>query len=79
VHYALEFDGPCGRLLGLVVDQPFRGRGIGRRLMEWTERWLKERGVAKLTLTSGHQRKEAHDFYRHLGYADTGLRFWKNL
>jgi GNAT superfamily N-acetyltransferase len=79
LHYAVEFDGAYGRLLGLVVDEPYRGRGIGKKLLEVAEAWLRERGIAKLTLTSGHQRKEAHEFYRRLGYTETGLRFVKDL
>ncbi len=79
VHLALEYDGFYGRLLGLVVDEAYRGQGIGQKLLDQTERWLRERGVAKLTLTSGKQRTEAHKFYRRLGYAETGFRFGKSL
>ncbi|MBN2086315.1 MAG: GNAT family N-acetyltransferase [Anaerolineales bacterium] len=79
VHLAVEYDGLYGRLLGLVVDEPFRGQGIGKKLLDQTERWLRERGVSKLTLTSGKQRAEAHRFYRRLGYAESGFRFGKNL
>ena len=77
--YALEFSGPWGRLMGLVVDEPFRGQGIGRRLMEWIEGWLRDHGATRLTLTSGKQRADAHRFYRRLGYEETGLRFSKSL
>ncbi len=79
VHLALEYDGFYGRLLGLVVEEAYRGQGIGRRLLDQTEQWLQERGVNKLTLTSGKQRTEAHKFYRRLGYAETGFRFGKSL
>jgi GNAT superfamily N-acetyltransferase len=79
VHYALEFDGAYGRLLGLVVDEARRGEGIGKQLMEHTERWLREHGVNHLTLTSGKQRTQAHGFYRRLGYEETGLRFTKKF
>ena len=79
LHSALEYEGLHGRLLGLVVDEPYRGKGIGEQLMHWTERWLREHGVDKLTLTSGAQRTEAHAFYRRLGYEETGLRFGKHL
>jgi GNAT superfamily N-acetyltransferase len=79
VHLALEYDGFHGRLLGLVVDETYRGQGIGKKLLDQTERWLRERGVHKLTLTSGKQRIEAHKFYRRLGYSETGLRFGKSL
>jgi GNAT superfamily N-acetyltransferase len=77
--YALEFSGSWGRLMGLVVDEPFRGRGIGARLMERMEGWLREHGASRLTLTSGSQRADAHRFYRRLGYEQTGFRFTKRL
>jgi GNAT superfamily N-acetyltransferase len=76
---ALEFSGKYGRLTGMVVDENWRGRGIGRLLMDWIESWLIEQGARMLILTSGSQRSEAHQFYRHLGYAETGLRFAKLL
>jgi GNAT superfamily N-acetyltransferase len=79
LYYAVEFDGAHGRLLGLVVDGPFRGKGIGKRLMEQVEMWLRKRGVIRVTLTSGKQRIEAHGFYRRLGYEETCLRFGKQL
>jgi GNAT superfamily N-acetyltransferase len=53
--------------------------GIGRRLMERIEAWLRDHGATRLTLTSGKQRTEAHRFYRRLGYEETGLRFVKRL
>ena len=75
----LELDGPYGRLGGLVVDEGWRGQGIGRMLLEAVEGWLKGRGASLLLITSGKHRLEAHTFYRHLGYAETGLRFAKSL
>ena len=77
--YGLELSGRYGRLTGLVVDEKWRGRGIGRSLMDKIEGWLKEQGARALTLTSGKHRTEAHPFYEHLGYAETGLRFVKYL
>lgn len=79
LDYALEINGVCGRLTGLVVDEGYRGRGIGKRMLEWIEAWLRERGATRITLTSGNQRGEAHKFYRALGYEETGLRFAKSL
>jgi GNAT superfamily N-acetyltransferase len=75
----LELDGPYGRLGGLVVDEGWRGRGIGRLLLEAVEVWLKGCGASLLLITSGLHRTDAHGFYRHLGYAETGLRFAKKI
>ena len=75
----LELDGPYGRLGGLVVDEGWRGQGIGRMLLDAVEGWLKGRGASLLLITSGLGRAEAHRFYRHLGYEETGLRFAKKI
>ncbi len=77
--YALEYDGPYGRLTGLVVDEKWRGRGLGKLLMEKIESWVMQRGASWLILTSGVHRTNAHRFYRNLGYQETGLRFAKRL
>ena len=47
--------------------------------MRFAETWLREHGACRATLTSGNQRVEAHEFYRNLGYENTGLRFAKKL
>lgn len=75
----LELSGPYGRLTGLVVDEAWRGQGIGKGLMQAIENRLKAQGAGISLITSGLHRKEAHAFYRHLGYMQTGLRFAKRL
>ena len=77
LQYAPEYDGAYGRLPGLVVDEPFRGKGIGAHLMGWPERWLRDHGVDKLTLAGGIRRTAAHEFYKQLGCERTGFRFGK--
>jgi len=77
--YGLELTGTYGRLTGLVVDEPWRGRGIGKLLMEHLEQRLKKKGVMLLILTSGKHRTESHHFYKKLGYEETGIRFLKRL
>ena len=55
-------------ILGLVVDQEHRGRGIGRRLVEAVERWAFERGLEQMAVRSNVLRPESHPFYERLGY-----------
>ena len=74
-----EKNGVYGRLLALVVDETWRGRGVGALLVAEAERWLTERGVTSVIVNSGRQRREAHRFYRRLGYLETGVRFVKSL
>jgi len=77
--HALEFDSAYGQLTGLVVDERWRGRGLGRLLMERMEDALRDRGATIFVLTSGYRRAEAHKFYEHIGYRATGVRFAKRL
>lgn len=53
---------------GLVVDEGYRKRGIGRRLMQQAESWARERGCWALQLSSNVVRGQAHIFYEKLGY-----------
>jgi GNAT superfamily N-acetyltransferase len=53
---------------GLVVDENWRGRGVGRLLLEWAEQWVRERGVQDLVVRSNVVRERAHAFYERAGY-----------
>jgi len=72
---------PRGEVMGLIVSDARRGRGIGRRLMQAAEAWTRQQGGALLTLRSNSVRKEAHAFYERLGYGvtKTSLNFSKAL
>jgi GNAT superfamily N-acetyltransferase len=54
---------------GLVVDEGWRGLGLGRALMAEAEGWSLERGVLEVRLCSNVIREGAHRFYESLGYA----------
>jgi GNAT superfamily N-acetyltransferase len=78
VDHGVELD-TYGRITALAVDEKWRGTGVGRLLVDQAERWCRERGADRVTLTSGHHRPESHKFYKALGYEATGLRFFKRL
>ena len=73
----LHVSGSLGRITTLVVEEKFRGKGIGRQLIETAERWAWERDCTRIEVTSGAQRAQAHQFYRDLGYALEAKRFTK--
>lgn len=77
--YSLEFTGMYGRLTALVVDEKWRSREIGRRLMDRIETCLKDKGALLIVLTSSNHRAKSHRFYRNIGYEGTGIRFTKRL
>lgn len=70
--------GPIGRLSALVVDEPARGKGVGRALVAAAEKFLFARGCALIEVTSNKKRTDAHAFYERLGYTMTSLRFAKS-
>jgi GNAT superfamily N-acetyltransferase len=52
----------------VVVDQPFRGRGIGVAMMRWAIDEACAAGCTRVQLTSNVARKDAHRFYERLGF-----------
>jgi N-acetylglutamate synthase-like GNAT family acetyltransferase len=79
VSIALEYDGDAGKLSAIVVDERWRGRGVGRALVEAIEREARARGCVLLFLTTAERRADAHAFYRAVGFEETGRRFAKAL
>lgn len=55
-------------IMGIAVSSEYRGRGIGRALLEQVELWAKESGAIGVRLVSGAGRTGAHEFYRRCGY-----------
>jgi GNAT superfamily N-acetyltransferase len=53
---------------GLVVEDEYRGNGIGEMLVDAAEAWARRRGCTTLRLLSNVVRERAHEFYRRLGY-----------
>lgn len=68
-------------ILGLAVSLDYRRQGIGKALLKSAEIWVKELGISKVRLNSGGSRKEAHAFYRAMGYDNEKeqIRFMKSL
>ncbi|GAA3091600.1 GNAT family N-acetyltransferase [Streptosporangium carneum] len=50
------------------IAAPLRGRGLGRRMMEWAVERGRARGCALVQLTTDKTRKDAHRFYESLGF-----------
>jgi GNAT superfamily N-acetyltransferase len=53
---------------GLIVDEGYRGQGIGKLLMRHAEAWSSEKGCQALRLRSNIIRVIAHTFYERIGY-----------
>jgi GNAT superfamily N-acetyltransferase len=53
---------------GLVVDEQFHRKGVGRGLVGQMEKWAVQRGAAECSVRCRTTRPEAHVFYESLGY-----------
>ena len=59
---------PFAELGGLVVGEAWRGRGIGRRLIERASRWARDQSFEALRVRTRAEREDAHRFYRRIGF-----------
>lgn len=62
---------PFCEINGLVIDEQYRGKGVGKSLIEKAKQWGKEKGNDKLRVRCNVKRKETHLFYQHLGFTET--------
>ncbi|MCM3781884.1 GNAT family N-acetyltransferase [Neobacillus mesonae] len=53
------------------VDEPFRGKGLGNKVVLFWEEQMKQKGF-KMVMTSTQADEGAQHFYRKLGYQDAG-------
>jgi N-acetylglutamate synthase-like GNAT family acetyltransferase len=79
VSLSVEYDEPAAKLSAIVVDESHRRRRIGEALVAAMEAEARERGCCLIFLTTASRRADAHDFYRRLGFEETGFRFAKPL
>jgi len=79
-YSALVTDNAAG-LCGLVVDEEWRGQGIGRALLKAAEAWARERNCSAMYVRTNAVRHSAHAFHRQFGYQQvkTSLTFTKSL
>ena len=52
----------------VVTDKAFRGQGLGRKIMEKAIDFARQNNCYKVILQSASFRKEAHQFYKNLGF-----------
>jgi GNAT superfamily N-acetyltransferase len=57
-----------GHLQSLMVTEPWRGRGVGGRLVAAAEDWARERGATQLRLDAWEFAEGPLPFYESLGY-----------
>jgi GNAT superfamily N-acetyltransferase len=72
----------CGRYLqasNLVVDENFRGRGIGKKILNYLENKARNLGCDKMALDSYTENKKSHSLYFNEDFYIRGFHFMKDL
>jgi GNAT superfamily N-acetyltransferase len=65
--------GPALLVEDVVIGEPWRGRGVGRLLMEAISGWAQGKNVNRLQLLADRNNTAALEFYRCLGWQGTEL------
>lgn len=63
----------------VYIDEPHRGRGFGRGLMEAVEAQVREAGLARMELHVWVDNDRATSLYRSLGFVPAGMEMFKQL
>ena len=61
------------------VHKKFKGKGFGRKILNWAIKRSKEKGAHLVQLTTNKQRLDAIEFYKTLGFRDSHMRIKLNL
>lgn len=72
-------EGCLGYIGELIVDEPFRGQGIGTALLNTVADKAREMGCRKIELDSAFNRNEAHEFYKQVGFKRRAYLFSRDL
>ena len=67
----MSLRGPAGILNDIIVDPGFRGRGVGRRLLEATLDELKSLGAPRVVLSTAQQNEAAQHLFESAGFRRT--------
>ncbi len=57
-----------GFIENVITDIKYRGKGIGKNIIENAIKYAKEQNCYKVLLQSGKERTDAHKFYESLGF-----------
>ncbi|MDB5231923.1 MAG: family N-acetyltransferase [Chitinophagaceae bacterium] len=71
ISYLVRLEsGPFFEIVGLVVDEKYRGKGIGKSLIAEAKIWCFKKGNYKLRVRSNTKRLSTHQFYLNLDFKE---------
>ncbi len=68
-------EGRISYVYAMVVDEAYRGQGIGKQLIEAALDSSRKQGLQRMELDSAFHRLQAHKFYETLGFEKRGYLF----
>ncbi len=71
----LHHEGPVAEIVELVVEEGFRGAGVGAAMVDKMAALARARGCYFLELSTNRMRERAHRFYEQQGFRLTHYRF----
>jgi len=74
------YQSPTGKkawIEDVVVDETFRGQGIGENLIEFAIQFARQQQVDILTLTSSPARVAANNLYKKIGFQPKGTNVYR--
>lgn len=73
----LHHNGWVYEIQEMYTDEKYRGKGVGKLLLQKLEGILSERSYDIIDVTSNNRRQDAHRFYLKNGFVQTHLKFTK--
>lgn len=70
---------PYGMLEDVFVEEKYRGRGLGTKLVQAAMEESKRTGCYKLIATSRNSQEKLHAWYEKLGFKNYGVEFRMDL
>jgi GNAT superfamily N-acetyltransferase len=71
IHYALRLESEAFcEFAGLVVKDGYRGKGVGKLLVNAAREWTISKGIKRLRVRANVKRADAHRFYLNAGFVE---------
>ncbi len=79
IRNSLWQEARIGTIAEMVVDEPYRKRGIGTALLGTIIDMARQKGCTRIELDSAFDREEAHRFYEKAGFVKRAYLFSREL
>lgn len=71
--------GPAGVLHDIIIDPEYRGRGVGRLLLDAALTFLRSRGVPRVVLSTAARNEGAQRLFASVGFRRTMIEMTREL